>query len=94
MTNLWILTEEHPKLSVVQTILQKYATDFNETVVFNEEFNIKPIIIDGKFTFEYIVEGVNVSNVTSVFIEIVSGNSSFVDYMLIRQNEKPTDHIR
>ena len=92
MTNLWILTEERPKLSVVQTILQQYAADFNETVAFNDAFNIKPIIIDGKFTFEYIVEGVNVSNTTSVFIEIVSGNSSFVDYMLIRQIEKPAEH--
>lgn len=92
MTNLWILTEERPKLSVVQTILQQYAADFNETVAFNDAFNIKLIIIDGKFTFEYIVEGVNISNTTSVFIEIVSRNSSFVDYMLIRQIEKPAEH--
>lgn len=92
MTNLWILTEERPKLSIVKTILQQYATDFCETVTFNNAFYIKPIVVDGKFTFEYIVEGVSITNIISIFVEIVSGNSSFIDYMLIRQTEKPANH--
>ncbi len=52
----------------------------------------RPIVKEGKFTFEYLVEGTNISNISAVYIEIVSGNSSFVDYMLIRQENKPADH--
>lgn len=92
MTNLWILTEERPKLSVAKTIIEQYCTDFSATASFAPNFNIKPIVKDGKFTFEYLVEGVLVSDIIQVRIELVSGNSSFVDYMVIRQNEKPADH--
>lgn len=92
MDNLWLLTEERPKLSVVFTILDEYNNDFGARVSINENFNIKPIIKDGKFTFEYLVEGVSIQGIANVFIEIVSGNSSFVDYMLIRQEAKPIDH--
>ena len=92
MNNLWLLTEERPKLSVVLSILSEYNNDFGSTVTVNENINIKPIVKNGKFTFEYLVEGVSVEGIENVFIEIVSGNSSFVDYMLIRQEEKPADH--
>ena len=92
MNNLWLLTEERPKLSVVLAILREYNNDFGATVKTNENINIKPIVKNGKFTFEYLVEGVCVEGIENVFIEIVSGNSSFVDYMLIRQEAKPTDH--
>ena len=92
MDNLWLLTEERPKLSVVLKILDEYNNDFGATVTVNENFNIKPIVKNGKFTFEYLVEGVSVQGIANVFIEIVSGNSSFVDYMLIRQETKPADH--
>ena len=92
MDNLWLLTEERPKLSVVLRILDEYNNDFGATVTVNENFNIRPIVKNGKFTFEYLVEGVSVQGIANVFIEIVSGNSSFVDYMLIRQEAKPADH--
>ncbi len=92
MTNLWILTEERPKLSVIKTILQQYADDYGERVSFFDGFNIRPIVVDGKFSFEYIVEEVAVSNINHVYIEIVSGNGSFVDYMLVRQDDKPANH--
>ncbi len=92
MDNLWLLTEERPKLSVVLRILDEYHNEFGATVTVNDNFNIKPIVNNGKFTFEYLVEGVSVRGIANIFIEIVSGNSSFVDYMLIRQEEKPTDH--
>lgn len=92
MDNLWLLTEERPKLSVVLRILDEYNNDFGATVTVNENSNIRPIVKNGKFTFEYLVEGVSVQEITNIFIEIVSGNSSFVDYMLIRQEAKPADH--
>ena len=93
MTNLWILTEERPKLSVIRQILTQYAAEYGATVQFYDSiFNIKPIVIENTFTFEYKVEGVTVSNIEKVTIVIVSGNSSFVDYMLVRQVDKPSDH--
>lgn len=93
MNNLWILTEERPKLSVIDTILKQYAEDFNQGYSGNREsLKIKPIVLNGRFTFRYVVEGVRVSNIESVFIEIVSGNSSFVDYMVVRQKDRPADH--
>lgn len=92
MTNLWILTEERPKLSVIRQILTQYATEYGATVQFNDFFNIKPIVVEKTFTFDYAVEGVTVSDIEKVTIVIVSGNSSFVDYMLVRQVDKPSDH--
>lgn len=92
MDNIWILTEERPKLSVIKTILEYFQRDFTETVTFYDGFNIRPIIQNGVFTFRYLVEGVMVSNIGNVFIEIVSGSSSFVDYILVRQEERPENH--
>ena len=92
MDNLWLLTEERPKISVVIAILNEYSKDFGATVTFNENVTIKPIVKNGKFTFEYLIEGVFIEKINNVYIELVSGNSSFVDYMLIRQKTKPADH--
>lgn len=92
MTNLWILTEERPKLSVIRQILTQYSTEYGATAQFGDSFNIKPIVVDNAFTFNYEVEGVAVSDIERITIVIVSGNSSFVDYMLVRQDEKPSDH--
>lgn len=93
MNNLWILTEERPKLSVIDTILNQYAEDFGEHYsCAGEQLAIRPIVENGRFTFRYVVEGAIVSNIKDVYIEIVSGNSSFVDYMVIRQKERPLDH--
>ena len=92
MTNLWILTEERPKLSVIRQILTQYSTEYGATAQFGDSFNIKPIVVDNAFTFDYEVEGVAVSDIERITIVIVSGNSSFVDYMLVRQDEKPSDH--
>ena len=92
MNNLWILTEERPKLSVVKQILKQYCTDFNSTLTILETFNIRPNIKNNHFMFDYTVEGVCVSSIGKIIIKIVSGNSSFVDYLLIRQESEPNNH--
>ena len=89
--NLWILTEERPKNSVVLTILQEYCK------IKNEQINCGEIIIlpkaqNGLFSFEYAVQGVSVSNINEINIKIVSGYSSFMDYMLVEQETAPTNH--
>lgn len=91
MNNLWILTEERPKNSVILTILQEYCRMKHKTLT-NEEIKILPKSNQGLFLFEYLVEGVSVSNISKINIKIVNGYSSFMDYMLVDQKETPTNH--
>lgn len=92
MNNLWILTEERPKLSVIDTILKQYAQDFGQVYSGSKEsLKITPIVQQGRFTFQYVVEGAQISNIKAVFIEIVSGHSSFVDYMVVCQKHRPAE---
>ncbi len=91
MNNLWILTEERPKNSVVLTILQEYCRLKNETLT-HEDIKILPKTNQGLFLFEYLVEGISVSNISEINIKIVSGYSSFMDYMLVDQEEVPANH--
>lgn len=55
MTNLWILTEERPKNSVVLTILQEYCKIKNEQIEC-DEIIILPKTQNGLFAFEYAVQ--------------------------------------
>ena len=66
MQNLWILTEERPKLSVIRQILDQYGIEYGATINYYEEFNIKPIIVNNIFTFDYLVEGVIVTNIENM----------------------------
>lgn len=90
MDNIWILTEERPKESVVKTILELLQSDFN--IALNiENVVIKPIIEESYFKFTYIVEGVNSTNFDKVYLKLVSGNSSFIDYLVCKQEHEPED---
>ena len=92
MNKLWILTEERPKNSVIYTILKEYCLNSCSSIS-GETVNIRPKSSnDGKFSFEYLVEGVDVQDIDEINIKIVSGYSSFMDYMLIKQSSMPTDH--
>lgn len=89
--NLWILTEERPKNSVVFTILQEYCRIKNKQIA-GEEIIIIPIATNGIFTFTYAVQGVSISDIIDIKIKIVSGYSSFMDYMLVEQENEPVNH--
>lgn len=91
MKNLWILTEERPKKEVVATIIKKFAEDRNQTEPFTDQFQILPIIKNGRFTFRYRVVGVSCQEVNEIFLEIISGFSSFVDFLVFYQDERPSD---
>lgn len=87
--NLWILTEERPKKEVLKRILEKLCLDKG----FSHNFSklvIKPIIKENKFTFTYELIGFSSNGIRKVFIKSVSGNSSFVDFLLFLQTEEPT----
>lgn len=89
--NLWILTEERPKNSVVFTILQEYCRMKNKQIE-GEEIIIMPIATNGIFTFTYAVQGVSINDIIDIKIKIVSGYSSFMDYMLVEQENEPVNH--
>jgi hypothetical protein len=88
--NLWFLTEERPKKEVLATIFCKFAEDY-AYVASVDSIHIFPILNDGVFTFTYEVIGLSCKKIDRVFIKTVSGNSSFVDYMLFYQKEEPID---
>lgn len=92
MQKLWILTEERPKLSVIKQILGQYEIEYESKVFYSNNFNIKPVVVENTFTFDYIVEGISIEGIEKTIIKIVSGNSSFVDYLIIRQEQAPLDH--
>lgn len=66
MDNLWLLTEERPKPSVILQIIEMYCSDFNDRIVAKGDIKIKPIIESGKFKFTYVVENLKVGNAESI----------------------------
>ena len=90
--NLWILTEERPKREVIAQILYKFAKD-NEIACFVDTIRILPILNeDRRFTFLYEVIGFHSNKINKVFLKIVSGYSSFVDFLIFYQDNEPTSN--
>ncbi len=92
MDNLWLLTEERPKPSVVLQIIEMYCSDFSDTIILKEEIHIRPIIKDGIFQFAFLVEGIKVANAKNIFIKTISGYSSCVDFLLFKQENEPKEN--
>lgn len=88
--NLWILTEERPKIKVLKQILEEFATD-NGVGAFVDNLRILPIVKNGEFTFTYELIGFRCNKVNKIFIKTVSGNSSFVDFLVFYQETEPVD---
>jgi hypothetical protein len=87
--NLWILTEERPKREVVHSILHKFAVDY-KIPCFIDVIRILPILNkDGSFSFTYEVIGFKSPKINKIFIKTVSGQSSFVDYLIFFQDSEP-----
>lgn len=91
MKDLWILTEERPKKEVIITIIKKFATDQNLDEPLINRLKILPIFENDRFTFRYRVEGISCQNVNEIYMEIISGFSSFVDFLIFYQNERPSN---
>lgn len=91
--NLWILTEERPKTSVLQTIFSYFAKD-QDCGFFGDTIRIIPLLDKNKcFDFTYKVIGFTCAKVNNIYIKTVSGSSSFTDFLIYYQEEqpKPTD---
>ncbi len=90
--NLWILTEERPKREVIANIIYKFSQDAG-IPCFIDTIRILPILDeDRKFTFLYEVFGVISNKIKRIFLRIVSGYSSFVDFLIFYQDEKPKEN--
>jgi hypothetical protein len=90
--NLWILTEERPKDSVVDFIVCKFAFDRNFKInIDKKDVSIVPVMNnDDLFSFIYKIEGYSCKNINNIFIATISGTSSFVDFLIFYQNEMPS----
>ncbi len=89
--NLWILTEERPKTNVLEMILSYFAKD-KKCGFFGDNLRIIPLLDENKrFDFTYKVLGFSCARVDNVFIKIVSGYSSFVDFLVFYQEAKPQE---
>lgn len=86
--NLWILTEERPKTEVLEVILNKFVKD-RKYSAFIDNLRILPILENGVFTFTYKLIGFECNKINEIFIKTISGNSSFVDYLIFLQNKEP-----
>ena len=87
--NLWILAEERPKKEVIKTIFIKYARDKN-IAVFIDPIRIIPILNEADFLFIYEITGFKSPKISKVYLKIISGKSSFVDYLVFETNHQPS----
>lgn len=95
MDNLWILTEERPKTSVICQIIDLYANDFSGIInsMSRNKVKIKANFKNGFFQFSYTVEGISIKGINQIIIKIVSGSSSFFDFLVFKQNDAPIEGI-
>ena len=89
MDNLWILTEERPKNTVIKEIINQYCKDFSDNVISRNELKILPLIKENKFFFKYLITGIKLKNIENIFIKTVSGDSSFLDFLVFKQEKEP-----
>ena len=87
--NLYILTEERPKVSTLCFIITRFLRD-KKFVAFVDNLRILPIIENGRFLFAYEIIGVRCNKIAKIYLKIISGGSSFVDYLVFFQSVEPT----
>ncbi len=89
--NLWILTEERPKADVIGIILEKFAKDY-KIACFINKIRILPVLNNtGEFSFVYEIKGFDTKYIENVYLKIISGNSSFVDFLIFLSTNEPTN---
>lgn len=95
MDNLWILTEERPKASVICQIIELYKRDFGGIVtpINKNNVKIKANFKDGFFQFSYTVEGIFIYGIEKIVLKTVSGSSSFFDFLVFQQPEEPVEEM-
>jgi hypothetical protein len=87
---VWILTEERPKKEVVGQMLEKFFSGAGLSASFDTLRIIPVLDEDGIFGGRYRILGVSSPAIDDIFLRIISGNSSFVDYLVYHQDTEPT----
>lgn len=78
--HLWILSEERPKPTVIQEILKLYAEEREVDYNSSGKVEILPTFKDGCFQFIYEIQTDCIE--IPISLKIVSGNGSFVDFLV------------
>jgi len=87
--NIWILTEERPKKTVIEKILNIYCED-RKIVPAKSATKILPLIEFGaKFTHKYKFSGYEINEIDNIFLRTVGGFSSFADFLLFESEKEP-----
>ncbi len=89
MSNLWILTEERPKSFVIKHIIEIVFQEKSYVGFFNPIKIIPLLDKNNRFIFTYKVLGIDSNQIKDIFIKVVKGKSSFADFMVFLQEEKP-----
>lgn len=87
--NIWILTEERPKRNIIGKIIELYLNQ-KKIAGFINTIRILPLIDEEKFTFIYKISGLDCNKIDNIYLKIVSGKSSFVDYLVFDTTEEPS----
>ena len=95
MDNLWILTEERPKSSVICQIVDLYQRDFGGVIrsMDRDKVKIGADFKNGVFQFSYTVEGIFIEGIDKIIIKTVSGSSSFFDFLVFKQEKAPVEDM-
>ncbi len=87
--NLWLHTEERPKMSTIEIIVDKFASDRGLKYAVSDKKRILPIMENGLFTFCYKIEGIECEGVENIYVTTISGSSSFTDYIVFYSENAP-----
>lgn len=86
---LWILSEERPKKAAIGFVLEKFSRD-QDIPSFIDKLRVVPLHNENSdFSFWYEVIGFKTPQVEKVMLKIVSGKSSFIDFLVFFQENEP-----
>ena len=93
MSNLWILTEERPKSDVIKNIIEIVFQKTSYVGFFNPIKIIPLLDRNNRFLFTYKVLGIDSNQIEDIFIKVVKGKSSFADFIVFLQKERPLESL-
>ena len=89
LPNLWILTEERPKANVIKNIIEiSFRKKFFDGL-FNEIRIIPLLDKNNLFVFTFKVLGIDSNQIEDIYIKVIRGESSFVDFIVFLQKDEP-----